>query len=771
MRAGVNDAIGATKEEKMVSSATESVGRTRMLAAKLGKTLSGRFDPIGGQEAVAPLPHAKAPSNQSSSSAARIEVEVDDSRTSNSSSLDNSALLSRPVIRRGRRRGHTAAAAQARKNGMVKIKSVVRLSMRKSRTESATRKISDAETPPQASPVAKKANEKEVDIVEGKLDVTASPSPAAIHASVENVIDASKDGIDSPRASSPVRHDSSDSLEFDDSSDVDGEKGEAMDAVSECSHIDLGEDDKSKAGEMMSVGEDDVEADKKVTGKKDEPNESEEGNKIEDDDDEDGAGEEAKLDEVPSSDVFDEAKHVVPKESEVEFLELNIEFKSGTLGFTFSRGAGDQASAIVVTKVKEGTQAFGKVAVGDIILKIGDASVADGAESAKIVADLIKKTPRPVTLTFKRSLKHLLTKIDPRVVSVSRESIRLKDAHVLDLFKGGDAPREVGEYDIEYTKDNVGFDADSSPLGLRVSVSSKKLSKKMAALEQRGGVGRVFAGDYVLSVANVPAIALPKARYSKIVDEAPRPLKMRFRRAIYHELKLPSFEVTIGGAMSLGGEVLQSKNFQGVMIITNLSMAGALMMSGSVREGDWLVSINGNYLDGKSVKAVNKLLRSVERPVSLVFSRPLLGSTATSKHMSVMRRPDEFSMTTPVVIKGSERGAGMTLCEIGGKIAVKSIKRRSEADKGKVQKGDVLIAIGDIPIPGNVGIAASMIDQSPRPLTLMFERLAVCKVTPSVERKSAWFEKGRLGFRLQKTTDVGLRSSVPRMGARQQRRA
>ena len=580
MRAGVNDAIGATKEEKMVSSATESVGRTRMLAAKLGKTLSGRFDPIGGQEAVAPLPHAKAPSNQSSSSAARIEVEVDDSRTSNSSSLDNSALLSRPVIRRGRRRGHTAAAAQARKNGMIKIKSFVRLSMRKSRTESATRKISDAETPPQASPVAKKANEKEVDIVEGKLDVTASPSHAAIHASVEKVIDASKDGIDSPRASSPVRHDSSDSLEFDDSSDVDGEKGEAMDAVSECSHIDLGEDDKSKAGEMMSVGEDDVEADKKVTGKKDEPNESEEGNKIEDDDDEDGAGEEAKLDEVPSSDVFDEAKHVVPKESEVEFLELNIEFKSGTLGFTFSRGAGDQASAIVVTKVKEGTQAFGKVAVGDIILKIGDASVADGAESAKIVADLIKKTPRPVTLTFKRSLKHLLTKIDPRVVSVSRESIRLKDAHVLDLFKGGDAPREVGEYDIEYTKDNVGFDADSSPLGLRVSVSSKKLSKKMAALEQRGGVGRVFAGDYVLSVANVPAIALPKARYSKIVDEAPRPLKMRFRRAIYHELKLPSFEVTIGGAMSLGGEVLQSKNFQGVMIITNLSMAGAPMMSG-----------------------------------------------------------------------------------------------------------------------------------------------------------------------------------------------
>ena len=132
--------------------------------------------------------------------------------------------------------------------------------------------------------------------------------------------------------------------------------------------------------------------------------------------------------------------------------------------------------------------------------------------------------------------------------------------------------------------------------------------------------------------------------------------------------------------MALGGDVLQSKTFLGVKVITNLSMSGGLMLSGSVREGDWLVSINGNFLDGKSVKAVNKLLRSVERPVTLVFSRPLLGSTATSKHMSVMRRPDEFSMTSPVVIKGNERGAG-TLGVIAGKIAVKAVKRRSEAEK------------------------------------------------------------------------------------------
>ena len=42
-----------------------------------------------------------------------------------------------------------------------------------------------------------------------------------------------------------------------------------------------------------------------------------------------------------------------------------------------------------------------------------------------------------------------------------------------------------------------------------------------------------------------------------------------------------------------------------------------------------------------------------------------------------------------------------------------------------------------------------MIDQSPRPLTLTFERLSVSKISPTVERKSAWFEKGRLGFRLK----------------------
>ena len=714
----------ANETKKAEKKPEARVGRTRDLAARLGKTISGRFQAVGAK----PDDVAAADSDK------------------DAPKVDNSAILNRPVISRGRRRKRHTGRPMRANRGVVAVRAAARLSMRKS-------------NPPVPPPAAQKKKElkQRAESIEKDEPMEETDESKICRPSSATTMETTDGGFAHARQLTAGTIETMDSMDFDDS---DAEKAEevAMELETENESTDDelgGRSDTKRSASVVSATKTDEKEPKAADSEKgldsEDGDEDEEFHDAEDDDeeeDEEGGDEkDIQIGKVASSEVFDESKHRVAGDSQLEFLDLNIEFKSGTLGFTFSRGANTNASLIVVTKVKEGTQASGKVAVGDIITKIGDHNIESGVESASIVADIIKKVRRPVTITFKRSMQHLLAKLDPRMAGATRQSMKIKDDYISDLFQGGDAPRRKGEYDIKYKKEAVGFKASSSSLGIRVQKSMKKMSKKAAALEQRSGFGSVFAGDYVLAVGSTPTIALPEKRYEAVLNESGRPVVIRFRRAIYHEMKLPSFEVTIGGNMSIGGEVLASKTFNGVMIITNLSMSGGLMLSGSVREGDWLVSVNGTFVDGKTVKAVNKMLRSSARPASLVFSRPLLGTAAKSKHMSVMRRPDEFSLTTPVIFK--EKETGMTLEMLNGRVAVATVKRRGAADKAKVQKGDLLTAIGGVSCPLDIEAVNDMLAQFPRPSTLMFERLSVRKVNPDIERMVAQFEKGRLGFGLK----------------------